>query len=77
MRLIEEAAGYGGDNQTDARFALVLIYNRERRYDDALAQLALLRARYPRESAGLARKRVDESARRPSSRCRSAFWSRG
>ena len=47
MRMIEDAAGYDGENQTDARFALVLIYNRERRYNDALAQLALLRARYP------------------------------
>jgi tetratricopeptide (TPR) repeat protein len=48
MRLIEEAAAYGGENATDARFALALIYNRERRYGDALAQLALLRDRYPR-----------------------------
>jgi tetratricopeptide (TPR) repeat protein len=46
--LIEEAAAYGGENQTDAHFALVLIYNRERRYADALAQLAVLRERYPR-----------------------------
>jgi tetratricopeptide (TPR) repeat protein len=48
MRLIEEAAAYGGENSTDAHFALVLIYNREKRYGDALAQLALLRERYPR-----------------------------
>jgi len=48
VRLIEEAAAYSGENQTDARFALLLIYNRERRYDDALAQLAALRDRYPR-----------------------------
>src|SRR5436190_8849608 len=48
LRLIEEAAAYGGDNQTDARFALILIYNRERRYDDALRQLAMMRERYPR-----------------------------
>ena len=45
---IEEAAAYGGDNQTEARFALILLYNREKRYDDALKQLALLRERYPR-----------------------------
>ena len=44
MTLVEEAAAYGGDNQDDARFALILLYNRERRYDDALKQLALLRA---------------------------------
>jgi tetratricopeptide (TPR) repeat protein len=48
LRLIEDAAGYGGENQTDARFALVLLYNREKRYGDALAQLALLREKYPR-----------------------------
>jgi tetratricopeptide (TPR) repeat protein len=48
LRLIEEAAAYGGENQNDARFALILIYNRERRYGDALAQLALLRERFPR-----------------------------
>jgi predicted Zn-dependent protease len=45
---IEDAAAYGGDNATEARFALLLLYNREHRYDDALKQLALLRERYPR-----------------------------
>jgi tetratricopeptide (TPR) repeat protein len=48
LRLIEDAASYPGENQTDARFALILLYNREKRYSDALAQLALLRDRYPR-----------------------------
>ena len=48
MKLIEEAAAYGGDNTADARFALLLLYNREKRYEDALAQLARLRASYPR-----------------------------
>jgi len=48
LHLIEEAAAYPGDSQTDARFALVLLYNRERRYEDALRQLAILRQRYPR-----------------------------
>jgi tetratricopeptide (TPR) repeat protein len=48
LRLIEEAAAYQGENQTDARFALILLYNREKRYADALGQLALLRERYPR-----------------------------
>ncbi len=48
LRLIEEAAAYNGDNREDARLALVLLYNRERRYDEALAQLAALRQRYPR-----------------------------
>jgi tetratricopeptide (TPR) repeat protein len=48
LRLIEEAVAFGGDNQEDARFALILLYNREQRYDDALKVLAELRARYPR-----------------------------
>lgn len=47
LRLVEGAANYAGDSQTDARLALVLLYNRERRFDDALAQLSALRARYP------------------------------
>jgi tetratricopeptide (TPR) repeat protein len=48
MRLIEDAAAYSGDNRTDARFALMLLYNREKRYDDALRQLAQMREQYPR-----------------------------
>jgi tetratricopeptide (TPR) repeat protein len=48
MKLIEAAAAYPGESQTDARFALTLLYNREKRYDDALAQLRVLRERYPR-----------------------------
>lgn len=47
LRLVEGAAAYNGESQSDARLALVLLYNRERRYDDALAQLAALRDRYP------------------------------
>jgi len=48
LRLVEGAASYSGDNQDDARFALLLLYNREKRYDDALALLATLRERFPR-----------------------------
>ncbi len=48
LQLVEEAAAYAGENQTDARFALMLLYNREKRYDDALKQLAALREAYPR-----------------------------
>jgi tetratricopeptide (TPR) repeat protein len=48
LRMIEDAAAYGGDNQEDARFALILLYNRERRYDDALRVIGQLRDRYPR-----------------------------
>jgi len=48
IKQIEDAAAYGGDNQTEARFALILLYNREKRFDDALKVLATLRERYPR-----------------------------
>ena len=48
LRLIRAASDYPGENQTDARLALLLIYNREGRFDDALAELAALRERYPR-----------------------------
>lgn len=48
VRMIEEAAGYPGDNRTDARLALILIYNREHRYDDALNELGILREQFPR-----------------------------
>jgi tetratricopeptide (TPR) repeat protein len=48
LQLIEAAAEYRSENQAAARLALVLLYNRERRYDEALAQLTTLRAEYPR-----------------------------
>jgi tetratricopeptide (TPR) repeat protein len=48
LRMIEEAAAYGGDNQEDARFALILLYNREQRYDDALKVIDALMKKYPR-----------------------------
>lgn len=48
LELIEKAAAYPGDNQSDARLVLVLLDNREKRYDAALDQLAALRVQYPR-----------------------------
>jgi tetratricopeptide (TPR) repeat protein len=48
LQLIEAAAEYRSENQAAARLALVLLYNRERRYDEALTQLATLRELYPR-----------------------------
>jgi tetratricopeptide (TPR) repeat protein len=48
LRLVESAAAYAGDNQEEARFALIVLYNREKRYDEALGHLAILRERYPR-----------------------------
>ena len=48
VQMIEEAAAYQSDSQADARFALVLLYNREGRYGDALRQLYELQRRFPR-----------------------------
>jgi tetratricopeptide (TPR) repeat protein len=48
IRLIESAAEYPGDSQTDARLALVLVFNREKRYDEAVRQLTRLMEQYPR-----------------------------
>jgi tetratricopeptide (TPR) repeat protein len=48
MQMIEDAVAFGGDNQQDARLALVVIYNREKRYDEALAHLARMREWFPR-----------------------------
>ena len=48
LQMIEETAARGGESRTDALFALVLVYNRERRYGDALRVLEQLRRMYPR-----------------------------
>ena len=48
LRMIEETVAAGGENRTDAEFALVLLYNREQRYNDALRVLDSLRRQYPR-----------------------------
>lgn len=48
IRLVEEAAAHPGDLQTQAQFILVLLYNRERRYADALRVLEALERQYPR-----------------------------
>jgi tetratricopeptide (TPR) repeat protein len=45
---LQQTAASGGEARTDALFALVLIFNRERRYDDALHALSQLRRLYPR-----------------------------
>lgn len=47
IRLIEEAASHESDVQTDARFALVLVYNREGRYADAVGVIRGLERSYP------------------------------
>ena len=48
LQMVEEAAGFASESQPDARFALVLLYNREGRYADAARQIAELQRRYPR-----------------------------
>ena len=48
LHLIEEAAAYPSDTQTNARFTLIVIYNREQRYDEALRVIRDLQQTYPR-----------------------------
>ena len=48
LRFIEEAAQYPGDVRIDAKFALMLLYNREGRYLDALKVIRGLIAEFPR-----------------------------
>jgi tetratricopeptide (TPR) repeat protein len=48
IQLIEQAAAFRSESRTEARFALLLVYNRERRYDEALAVLRQLQQEYPR-----------------------------
>ncbi len=48
MRMIEEAAGVRGETEAEAKFALLLLYNRERRFDDASRVARELQQRFPR-----------------------------
>jgi Flp pilus assembly protein TadD len=48
LQMIEEAATYPSLSQTDARFALILLYNREKRFQDAIRVVHLLQQQYPR-----------------------------
>jgi hypothetical protein len=48
LQMLQETAAAGGESRTDAMFALVLLHNRERRYDEALRVLNQLRTLYPR-----------------------------
>ena len=48
IRLIEQAAAGTSEASADAKFALVLLYNRESRYADALRVLGELQRNYPR-----------------------------
>jgi tetratricopeptide (TPR) repeat protein len=46
--MLKRAAAGGGEAKTDALFALALVYNREKRYAEALNVLDQLRVLYPR-----------------------------
>jgi len=48
LRLVEEAARYPGESRRNALFTLVLLYNREGRYDATLEVIHELQQRYPR-----------------------------
>jgi tetratricopeptide (TPR) repeat protein len=48
IRMIAEAADYPGELQVEARFALILVHNRERQYDAAVRVLETLEREYPR-----------------------------
>ena len=48
LHLVEEAASQPSDVQANAMFTLILIYNRESRYDAALRVVADLKQRFPR-----------------------------
>ena len=48
LQMLQQTASRGADSRTDAMFALVLLHNRERRYDEALRTLSELRKMYPR-----------------------------
>jgi tetratricopeptide (TPR) repeat protein len=68
MAMLEEAAAYPSDIRADARVALVIIYNREQRYADAMRVLEGLERDYPRNrllwlSAGSTELRAGHAAR--------------
>ena len=48
LQFVEQAARHPGEVQVDARFALMLLYNREGRYLEALDVIRDLMARFPR-----------------------------
>lgn len=48
LQLVEDAARYPSDVQANAMFTLILMYNRESRYDDALRVIEQLKGRFPR-----------------------------
>ena len=62
VSMLQETAAQRGESQTDALFALVLVYNRERQFDAALKTLDDTAQDVPEESSRGARGRVDCAA---------------
>jgi tetratricopeptide (TPR) repeat protein len=48
LRMIEEAAAASGETEVEAKFALLLLYNREQRFSDAMRIVEELQTRFPR-----------------------------
>jgi tetratricopeptide (TPR) repeat protein len=48
LRMIEEAAAASGETEVEAKFALLLLYNREMRFADAMRIVEELQQRFPR-----------------------------
>ena len=48
IELLEQTAASNSDARADAMFALILVYNRERRFDDAMRTLTALRRLFPK-----------------------------
>lgn len=48
IQMLEATAASSSEARTDAMFALILVYNREKQYDDAIRVLENLRRLYPR-----------------------------
>ena len=48
IRLVEQTAGVDGPMQASAMFSLVVIYNQQQRFDDALALIHRLQLRFPK-----------------------------
>jgi len=63
--LVEDAARFPSHVQTNAQFMLVLLYNRERRYADALHVIRGLHDRFPRNY--LLAREIETTARRAAS----------
>ena len=64
LRLVEEAARYPSDVQSNALFTLILLYNREARYDDALNVIGKLPAPISPQPLAVARGRQHRAAGR-------------